>query len=135
MLNRVRMTSNIIANQQRISQNNNINSNNIKSTKVNDGHYTDFKSVLDNIGSKELKFSKHAKSRLESRNINLTNEELNKLSSALDKADKKGVKEALLLMDNTAMIASVRNRTIITIASDNQLKENVFTNIDGAVIV
>lgn len=135
MLNRIRVTSSIIANQQRISQNNNISSSNIKSSKINNGHYTDFKEVLDNIGSSELKFSKHAKSRLESRNINLTNEELDKLSSALDKADKKGVKEALLLMDNTALIASVRNRTIITVASENQLKENVFTNIDGAVIV
>ena len=128
--------SSIIANQHKIQQNNIHNKPTIKGTKVQNTGFVDFKEVLDNIGSKdEVKFSKHAKSRLESRNINLTEEEISKLSNAIDKADKKGVKEALILMDQTALIASVRNRTIITVASDSQLKDNVFTNIDGAVIV
>lgn len=125
----------ILANQHKIQQNN--VGNKKLNTNVNIGaNKTNFKEVLDSINSNnELKFSKHAKSRLEARNISLTSEEIDKLNSAIDKADKKGVTEALILMDNTALIASVRNRTIITVASEGQLKENVFTNIDGAVIV
>ncbi|MCC5909800.1 MAG: flagellar protein [Clostridiaceae bacterium] len=82
-----------------------------------------------------LKFSKHATQRLEDRNINLTSEEIKKLNNALLTAEKKGVKETLILMENRAFIANVKNKTVITAAVEEQLKDNVFTNIDGAVII
>ncbi len=95
-----------------------------------------FDEVLNQIkNSKEVSFSKHAVQRLKNRNIKLDKEDIAKLTNAVDKADKKGVKEALILMNQTAFIAHVKNRTIITAAMQEQLKENVFTNIDGAVIV
>jgi flagellar operon protein len=83
----------------------------------------------------DIKFSKHAVQKLESRNIQLNQDEILKLEKALNKAKQKGIRETLILMDNKAFIASVANRTIITAALDEQLKENVFTNIDGAVII
>ncbi|SNR89745.1 flagellar operon protein [Anaerovirgula multivorans] len=83
----------------------------------------------------EVKFSKHAVERLEQRNIQLSKQDIMKLNNAIDTAAKKGIRETLIIMDNTAFIASVRNKTVITAAVDEQLKENVFTNIDGAVIV
>ena len=95
-----------------------------------------FDEILNKIkDNKELKFSKHAKQRLESRNIKLNDDEINAINDAINKAEKKGVKEALILMNNTAFIASVNNKTIITTATSEQLKENIFTNIDGAVII
>jgi flagellar operon protein len=60
---------------------------------------------------------------------------MKKLNQAIEKAKEKGVKDALILMDDKAFIASIRNKTIVTAAFEDQLKENVFTNIDGAVLV
>ena len=72
---------------------------------------------------------------MNSRNINLTDQEINRINTAIDKAGQKGVKEALIMMDNKVFIASVQNKTIITATVDDQLKDSVFTNIDGAVII
>ncbi|SES67515.1 flagellar operon protein [Natronincola peptidivorans] len=83
----------------------------------------------------ELKFSKHATERLQQRNIHLSKQDLSKLNNAIDNAAKKGIKETLIIMDNRAFIASVKNKTVITAAVEDQLKDNVFTNIDGAVII
>lgn len=85
--------------------------------------------------SGELKFSKHAELRLQSRNISLTQAQKDKMKEAVEKAESKGVRDSLVLMDNLAFVVNVRNRTVITAASSSDLKENVFTNIDGAVIV
>jgi len=83
--------------------------------------------------TQNLKFSKHALERLEERKIELTIQEVDKISNAITKAATKGIKETLIIMDNKAFIASVPNRTVITAATYNQLKDNVFTNIDGAI--
>ncbi|MDH8676627.1 TIGR02530 family flagellar biosynthesis protein [Fusibacter bizertensis] len=95
-----------------------------------------FNDVLSKIKSIDhVKFSKHAMDRLSSRNIELSDDELGRINNGVDKAKTKGVREALIMMDNKVFVASVQNKTIITAALDEQLKDNVFTNIDGAVIV
>jgi len=95
-----------------------------------------FQEILNGIDqNQDVKFSKHALERLKNRNINLSKAEIARIDGAIQRAEKKGVREALILMDNKAFIASVKNRTIITAACEDQLKENVFTNVDGAVIV
>lgn len=83
----------------------------------------------------EIKFSKHAQLRLQSRNISLSQAQKDKMKDAVSRAESKGVKDSLVLMDNLAFVVNVRNRTVITAANSNELTENVFTNIDGAVIV
>ena len=82
-----------------------------------------------------LKFSAHAKERLQSRNIALTDNDLSRIQNAVDKAASKGARSSLLVMDKAALIVSVTNRTVITAVDNSSLKENVFTNIDSAVIV
>lgn len=95
---------------------------------------SDFQKILEEkIG--QLKVSKHAKLRMSSRNISLTPEQLEKLNTAVEKAEKKGVRESLILINDIAFIVSIKNRTIITAVDGDNLKENVFTNIDGAVIM
>jgi flagellar operon protein len=83
----------------------------------------------------EVKFSKHALDRLQARNIKLTKEDISKINDAVNKAAEKGVKEALIIMGNTALVTSIKNKTVITAVTEDNLKSNVFTNIDGAVII
>jgi flagellar operon protein len=83
----------------------------------------------------EVKFSKHAMERLKIRNIELTKEDLGKINEAVNRAAEKGVKETLIIMGSSAFIANVKNKMIITAAAEENLKNNVFTNIDGAVII
>lgn len=126
-LNRVGFNRNLIVNPKSTS---NKTGSNFTAPKKS------FQEVLDGISKKEeIKFSKHALERLRVRNINLSKTDIGKINGAIEKAEEKGVDEALILMDDKAFIASVKNRTIITAATNEQLKENVFTNIDGAVIV
>jgi flagellar operon protein len=98
---------------------------------------TDFKSILDSELNKanEVKISGHAMERLKSRNIELDSGDLKKLTEAIDRADSKGARESLLLYKDTAFIASIRNKTIITALDKDSAKDNVFTNIDSAVII
>lgn len=98
---------------------------------------TDFSSILADKIQKDtgIKFSKHAEMRLKSRNINLTEIEKTKLDNAVSKANAKGVRDSLVLMNNLAFVVNVGSRTVITAVDNSELKENVFTNIDGAVII
>lgn len=91
----------------------------------------DFASVLQD----RLKVSGHAKTRLESRNIDLQPEQWNRVLEGIDRAAAKGAKESLVMVDGAALVVSVKNRTVITAVDQANLKENVFTNIDSAVIV
>ncbi|OFZ81598.1 MAG: hypothetical protein A3K03_04260 [Bdellovibrionales bacterium RIFOXYD1_FULL_44_7] len=82
-----------------------------------------------------LKFSAHASQRLNDRKIALDTSTLAKVNDAIDRAASKGVEDTLVLTDKAALIVSVKNRTVITAMDRNQMSGNVFTNIDGAVIV
>lgn len=82
-----------------------------------------------------LKFSSHATQRLNERRIALDAATLGKINDAIDKASMKGVQESLVLTKDAALIVSVPNRTVITAMDRSQLTGNVFTNIDGAVII
>ncbi|MGI6093387.1 MAG: flagellar protein [Veillonellaceae bacterium] len=83
-----------------------------------------------------VKFSQHAMQRLENRNIRLNQTDMDKLNRAVEKAAQKGAKESLVLMNNDlALIVSIKNKTVITAMDGTSIKDNVFTNIDSAVIV
>ena len=85
--------------------------------------------------SDPIRFSKHASTRLTDRNIELTDSQLDRLQEGWRKANEKGINESLVLMDQLAFIVNVRNNTVITAMDQSEADENVFTNIDGAVIV
>ncbi len=84
--------------------------------------------------SQTLKFSNHAQKRLETRDITLTDEGLARLSSAVDKAEKRGGRESLVLMDEMAFIVNVKDRIVVTAMDANQRGEGVFTQIDSVVL-
>ncbi|MNC19878.1 hypothetical protein D3C75_678170 [compost metagenome] len=91
-----------------------------------------FESVLQ---KNMLKFSNHAAKRLEQRGIELGSSQLDQISSAVDKAAAKGSKESLILLKDMALIVSVPNRTVVTAMDGSSMKDNVFTQIDSAVII
>lgn len=116
--------------------------------KKQDGVKSDFDQVFDRALStpaegkpdlsqvkQPLKFSSHATQRLQDRKINLDAATMAKVNDALDKADAKGVEDTLVLTKDAALIVSVKNRTVITALDRASMSGNVFTNIDGAVIV
>ena len=82
-----------------------------------------------------LKFSAHASQRLQDRNIKLSQEMMGRVNEALDKAEAKGIEDTLVLTPDAALIVSVKNRTVITALDRSAMTGNVFSNIDGAVIV
>ena len=90
-----------------------------------------FAQVLE--GARErVRFSQ----RLQRRGVTLTNTELEKLGSTIDRMREKGAREALIYMkDSTAMVVSVTNRTVITALDDVTAADSIFTNIDSAAII
>lgn len=85
--------------------------------------------------SQELKFSKHATQRLDQRDIALSAEQSHRLEVGVQKASEKGIKESLVIVDSLAFIVNVPNQTVVTAMDQAESMNNVFTNIDGAVII
>lgn len=123
----------------------------IKDTYLNSGKNTDwqktdneqnlsFQQILEkasgrDVSVQEVTFSKHANDRLASRNINLNDDQLERLNKGVMQAKEKSIKESLVMMDNIAFIVNIKNNTVITAMDQGTGESNVFTNIDGAVIV
>ncbi len=82
-----------------------------------------------------VKFSAHAQERMRLRSIELSPADLTRIDEAVKRAAAKGSRESLLLSDKAAFVVSVKNRTVITVVDQAHMKENVFTNIDSAVIL
>lgn len=82
-----------------------------------------------------IKFSNHAVERMKTRGINYGPEDLERLNQAVQKAAAKGSKDSLVLLNDSALIVSVKNNTVVTVMDKTALKENVFTNIDSTVVL
>jgi flagellar operon protein len=80
-----------------------------------------------------LRFSNHAQKRLQSRQIELSDDGLVRLSGAVDKAEKRGGKESLVLVDDMAFIVNVKERLVVTALDSQSRGEGVFTQIDSVV--
>ncbi len=92
--------------------------------------------TFDSIFKEELeklKFSNHARKRLESRNIEFSNEEMSRLNTAYETAKQKGAKDSLIVLDETALIINIPNKTVVTALPMDKGSENIFTNIDSVV--
>ena len=94
---------------------------------------TPFAKLLDQ--AQGVKFSQHAQDRLKARNISFSGEQLNQLENAVNKVAQKGGKDSLVMMGDAALVVSIKNRTVVTAMDRSQMKGNVFTNIDSAVVV
>lgn len=92
-----------------------------------------YESRLQSTG--EVLFSKHANERLSSRNIHLTDAQMQRLNHGVEQARDKNINESLVMLDDLAFIVNVSNNTVITALAQGGESSHVFTNIDGAVII
>lgn len=83
----------------------------------------------------QLEFSQHALERMRTRGVSFSPEALERIQGAVDKANAKGSKEALLLTEDSALIVSVKNNKVVTVMDKQYMKEHVFTNIDSTVLI
>ncbi len=86
-------------------------------------------------GNGNLKFSKHCLGRLADRNIELTGSQLERLENGTRKAGQKGIRDSLVIVDQLAFIVNVPNQTVVTAMDSTETEDNIFTNINGAVII
>lgn len=99
------------------------------------GQGTSFADVLrEQQAPAGVQFSRHALERVQRRGIDVDPATLARLGSGVDRAASKGARESVVLVDGTAFVVSVRNRTVITAVDPEHMREHVFTNIDSAVI-
>lgn len=117
----------------------------LKQQKVNSGNKApqgmSFEEILQKQQAPKLqttenvRFSKHAANRLNDRNIELTDEQLERLNDGTKKAGQKGIRDSLVLVDQLAFIVNTKSNTVITAMDQTEADENIYTNIDGAVII
>ena len=82
-----------------------------------------------------VKFSKHALERIQSRGVDMSQQTLDSLNRAVTKARAKGCKDIAVIGEANAFIVSVQNNTVITTMNALEMRENIFTNIDSAVLL
>lgn len=104
-----------------------------KSTNQTQERKADFKNILQS--KEQVIISKHAVNRMKDRNIHLNENQLNKLSEKMTEASKKDVKESVVLTKDAAFIVSVKNNTIITAMNRDEAETQIFSNIDGAILL
>lgn len=109
------------------NKNNNIAS---ETSQVNGKSFDDL--LNQKLG--QLEFSKHATKRISERDIEVNETTGLKLMEAMDEAKSKGLKNVLVMMNNSAFILDTSSNKVVTAVGKDDLKENIFTNIDGAVI-
>jgi flagellar operon protein len=92
-----------------------------------------FQELLDKQTS-SLQFSRHALQRLQQRGIQLDQPTLGRLTEGVQRAANKGSRDSVVFVDGTAYVVSVANNTVITAVGSEHMRQQVFTNIDSAVI-
>lgn len=99
--------------------------------------HTDFAEALkEQYGSTTgVQFSKHAIKRMESRGVVMTQGLMDRLNQAVGKARSKGSRNVAVIGRENAFIVNVPNNSVITTMTENEMRENIFTNIDSAVIM
>ena len=83
----------------------------------------------------QIQFSRHASQRMEQRGIQLTGENLDELTQAVEKARQKGSRETVVIGSHGAFIVNVANNVVVTSITEQEMKNNIFTNIDSAVFM
>lgn len=106
----------------------------IVNNKVSNTNNKTFKEIFENKAENaNILFSKHAYMRLNSRNLQLSNAQIKRVEDGIKRAEEKGIRDSLVLVDNIALLVNIKNKTVVTAIDNNS--EKVYTNIDGAVIV
>lgn len=134
--NRYNVAASIVSQSERIKANQPVKTTDARTQNTRSIRESSFREMLDKkIAQQGISFSKHAVMRTSERNIEVTGEDLTKLGDACSKAGAKGIKDALFIMKDSAFIVNTPNRTVVTVVDKNEMKDNIFTNIDGAMFL
>lgn len=107
---------------------------NVANLKTN----TTKKSFIDHLNHasiEALKISKHASERINERNIAISDSEWQEITEKVFEARDKGVNQPLVLMEQAALIVSAKNGTVITALDRSEARQQLFTNIDGTIVL
>lgn len=91
--------------------------------------------LQEQISRSSVEFSKHAATRVMERSIPLNDSSIERLNEGVRLAREKGLDDTLIVVDNTAFVVSAKNGKVITTVGRDELRGNVFTNLDGTVII
>lgn len=83
----------------------------------------------------KLTLSKHAKERLQQRDIQISDNRWEQIENKVNEAKKLGVRDSLVLLDNAALIVSAKNNTVITAMNRQEAMAQIFTNINGTIVL
>lgn len=92
-----------------------------------------FKDVLDQV--QDVKISKHAKQRLQERNIHIDQNQWQMIGEKMNEAKQKGVTDSLVVMDQATLLVSTKNHTVVTAMGRDEATSRVFTNINGTIVI
>ncbi len=106
-------------------------------TGVNTGTKVQFADILQKEADKaqSVQFSKHAAQRVRERGIEMTDGLLKDLNQAVSKAREKGARDVVIIGESGAFIVNVPHNVVVTTMSGTEMRENIFTNIDSAVLM
>ncbi|TCN25615.1 flagellar operon protein [Mesobacillus foraminis] len=108
-----------------------------RSVKANRPGITSFSKHLQKAlsPSEELTLSKHAKERLNQRGIHINQERWLKIGAKVQQAKDMGINDSLVLLKDAALIVSAKNNTVITAMNRQEASEQIFTNINGTIVL
>lgn len=106
-----------------------------KANQVKSNDAKTFIDYLQDATSAQLKISKHASERMQERNIEISNEDWQLVTNKVIEAKQKGIQQPLILLDQAALIVSAKNGTVITALDRQEAKSQIFTNIDGTIVL
>ncbi len=115
------------------------NKNQVEKVKIGASFATMLQEQIDKNAGKHvgqgLQLSKHAQERVNQRGIEITTKLMEEMVDATEKAQMKGVKDVVIFDSVNAFIVNVPSKTVVTAINGGEMRENVFTNIDGAIIL
>lgn len=94
----------------------------------------DFKDILTST-KEQLTVSKHAKQRLNDREIHITEEQWQVIGGKVQEARKKGVHDSVVILNDAALLVSAKNNTVITALDREEASTRIFTNINGTILI
>ena len=107
-----------------------------KQSEVSNTSQSSFAQIFDQFKEIEpLKISKHATERMQLRDISISDHEWDIITEKISEAKQKGVKQPLVILDQATLIVSATNHTVITALDRQEAKEQLFTNIDGTIVL
>lgn len=92
-----------------------------------------FKDMLE--GSQTVKVSKHAKERLQERNITIDEKAWQTITNKMVEAKDKGITDSLVVTNNAALLVSTKNHIVVTAMNREEATNKIFTNINGTILI